>query len=261
MTTYQTILYQTKNNVATLTLNRPERLNAFTDEMMLEIHDTLQRARDDSSIRAIVLTGAGRAFCAGQDISSFQNLEDYDVEKHLLATYKPMIELMRAIEKPIIGAINGVAAGAGCSLALACDLRIMAEEASLLQAFSNIGLIPDAGSTWFLVRQVGYSRAFEIASEGERIPAQRCLELGLTNRVVKGDVLMVEAQAWAEKLAQRATFAIGLTKQAMNYAANSTLLEAIEFEARLQKRAAASQDFVEGVAAFKEKRKPLFEGR
>jgi 2-(1,2-epoxy-1,2-dihydrophenyl)acetyl-CoA isomerase len=258
MTSNQTILYEVTNDVATITLNRPERLNAITDEMLAAVRDTLAAAAENRAIRVIVLTGAGRGFCAGQDVSSFGDSSGHDTHQHLLDHYKPVVELIRAIEKPVIGAINGVAAGAGASLALACDLRIMAKDASLLQAFSNIGLIPDAGSTWFLVRLVGYSRAFELAIEGKRIPAERCLELGLANRVVETERLREEAQVWAETLARRAIYAIGLTKKAMNHAATSTLSAAIEYEARLQGQAAASAEFAEGVKAFREKRPPNF---
>jgi len=258
----QTILYETESGVATLTLNRPERLNAFTDQMMQETVSALKQAAKDEAVRAILVTGAGRGFCAGQDLESFQGPLPYNrFYKHLLEYYKPMITLLRSVEKPIIAAVNGIAAGAGVSLALACDLRIMARNASLLQAFSNIGLVPDSGSTWFLVRQIGYSRAFELAIEGERIPAQRCLELGLVNRVVEAQDLMSEARAWADKLAQRATLAIGLTKRAMNHAMSSTLPEAIEYEAHLQQIASESRDFSEGVKAFMEKRPPVFQGK
>lgn len=262
MADYQTILYATDQNVATITINRPERRNAVTQEVLSELLRAFTRAGDDDTVRAIVLTGAGQGFCAGQDLSAFGGIASGEqVRRAVLDYYKPLITCMVTLPKPIIGAINGAAAGAGASLALACDLRIMAEDAVLMQAFSNIGLVPDAGSSWFLVRLVGYSRAFEIAIEGERISANRCLALGLTNRLTMPEQLLTEAQSWAQSLAHRPTLALGLTKQIMLQATQQTLDAIIELEAELQAKAVISHDHKEGVTAFMEKRKPVFQGR
>ncbi|MFQ5570448.1 MAG: enoyl-CoA hydratase/isomerase family protein [Rhodothermales bacterium] len=259
---FETVLYEQTGAVATITMNRPERRNALNRALERDLTDALRRARDDAGVRALVLTGAGPSFCSGADLSSFP--EDYTgehVRRHILENYWPIVRLLATMEKPTLAAINGVAAGAGCSVALACDLNVMAEDAFLLQAFSNIGLVPDAGSSWFLARQVGYHRAYEIAVEGERIPAGRCLELGLTNKVVPSDQLVTETRAWAAHLSKRPTLALGLTKRAIRAAIISSLATTVELEAKLQARCFESEDHAEGVMAFLQKREPAFKGR
>ncbi len=261
MSDEQPILYTVDQGVATITLNRPERRNAVTPALLQGLGAALDQVGADAKVRAVVLTGAGKGFCSGQDLSAFGAMRSADeVRTTVIENYKPVIMRLCRLEKPIIGAINGAAAGAGASLALACDLRIMAEDGSLVQAFSNIGLVPDAGSSWFLVRLVGYSRALEIAIEGERISAQRCLELGLTNRLAPADALLSAAQSWAQQLAQRPTLAIGLTKRIMQQAAQQDLETIIHLEAELQTQTIVSHDHREGVTAFLEKRKPSFTG-
>ena len=257
------VLYEsTDDGVAAITLNRPSTRNAINTALLEALGEGLRRARDDEAVRAIVLTGAGKGFCAGADLADLAALPDpSQVYDYILQHYQPIIGLICAIQKPIIAAINGVAAGAGASLALACDLRIMADDAAIMQAFTNIGLLPDAGSTWFLAHLVGYSRAFEIAAEAERIGAARCVELGLANRIAESGSLGQEAHQWAGRLAQRPTLALGLLKNALHQAHRLDLMAAIEYEARLQQRAIASDDHREGLAAFREKRAPQFRGR
>jgi 2-(1,2-epoxy-1,2-dihydrophenyl)acetyl-CoA isomerase len=230
--------------------------------MLSELHTAMVTAADDAAVRAIVLTGEGPTFCAGQDLSIFTGqLEGHVVREAIVKYYKPLIMAMVEIEKPIVGAINGGAAGAGASLALACDLRVMSEDAYILQAFSNIGLVPDAGSTWFMARLVGYSRALQLCIEAERIPATRCLEWGLCNRVVHAGELQGTVQAWARSLAQRPTLAVGWTKQALCAAMTTTLEASIHLEADLQAQAVQTADHREGVMAFVQKRSPVFQGQ
>ncbi|MBW7881468.1 MAG: enoyl-CoA hydratase/isomerase family protein [Caldilineaceae bacterium] len=261
MTTYNTILYSVDQSVALVRLNRPDRRNALTSEMLSELHDAMRRAGEDATVRAIILTGEGPTFCAGQDLAIFTGSLDGSAVRDAIRTYyKPLILQMVTMDKIIIGAINGGAAGAGASLALACDLRIMAEDAYLLQAFSNIGLVPDAGSTWFMARLVGYSRALQFCIEAERITAPRCLELGLCNRIVSPTYLLHQATRWATALAKRPTKALGWTKQALAASVTGSLAEAIEYEADLQAQAIATADHKEGVAAFLQKRDPVFRG-
>lgn len=261
MRDYKTILYSTEDAVAVIRMNRVERRNAFTPEMLSELNDAFLLAEQDPTVRAIVLTGEGPTFSAGQDLSIFTGAVDAaNVREAIKSYYKPLIMRMVTMPKIIIGAINGGAAGAGASLALACDLRIMAEDGYILQAFSNIGLVPDAGSTWFMARILGYSRALHYCIEAERIPAPRCRELGLCNQIVAGSFLMHKAMEWAQTLANRPTKALGWTKQALNAALHSSLEAAIDYEADLQAHAIATQDHTEGVMAFLQKRAPLFRG-
>ena len=258
----QSVLYQSENGVALLRLNRPDRRNAFTTQMLSELTQALNQVGNDAAVRAVVITGEGKGFCAGQDLNAFDGqISGEQVRDTVMDYYKPMIMRICTLEKPVIGAINGVAAGAGASLALACDLRIMADDASLMQAFINIGLVPDAGSTWFLSRLIGYSRAMEIAIEGQLVSAQRCLELGLTNRVSPAATLLDDAQSWAQQLAQRPTYAIGLTKKLLMESINHSLEEMIAREAETQILAIASDDHREGVTAFRQKRLPIFKGK
>ena len=259
---YETLLYDMHGNVATITMNRPERRNALNETLNRELLLAFEQARDQENVRAVVLTGAGPGFCAGADLAAFQQMPTADeVYDAILNAYQPLMGLITTIEKSVIAAVNGTAAGAGASLALACDLRLMAHDASLMMAFSNIGLVPDAGATWFLVRQLGYSRAYEFAIEGKKLSAEQCLEWGLTNRVAPAERLVEEAVEWAEKLARRPTLALGLTKLALDHAARSDLASAIEYEARLQKQTIPSHDHMEGVMAFLQKREPEFKGR
>jgi len=259
---YETVLFERTGAVATITLHRPERRNALNPALERDLMEALKKAHGDAGIRAVVLTGAGAGFCSGADLTSFpRNLTGEQARQHVLDAYRPLIELLTTMGKPVIAAINGAAVGAGCSLALACDLSVMAEDAVLVQGFSNLGLIPDAGSSWFLVRQVGYRLAYQITAEGEPVAALRCLALGLTNKVVPADRLLPTAQDWAERLARHPTLALALTKQAMQAAMTASLAEAVAFEAALQARCIESEDHAEGLRAFLQKRTPVFKGR
>lgn len=261
---FTTILYAKEDSVATVTLNRPDRLNAFTPEMNREIVDAFKLAEKDSEVRCIILTGAGKAFCAGEDLTNLKAVYESDqspsLGRELKARHNPMILKVYSIEKPVIAALNGAAAGAGLSLALACDLRIASEKASLHEAFVRVGLAPDSGFSYSLPRLIGMAKAKEFAYFGEGIDAREAERLGLVNRVVAPEELMKVTREWASKLAQGATRAIGLTKRAFNRSFVTDLPEALDYEAYLQEMASQTGDHKEGIRAFYEKRQPSFKG-
>jgi len=247
--------------VATLTMNRPERRNALHPSLDRDLRAAVDHVTDDAKIRAVVLTGAGDGFCAGADLSVLKDgPTPEELYEHLTTRYLPLVEALRACPKPVLAAVNGIAAGAGMALALACDLRTMAKDASMLMAFSQIGFVPDSGASYFLVRQVGYARAFELAAEAQPLPADRCVDLGLANRVYPAADLLAETKDRAHHLAQRPTTALALTKEALQHAQDHELKESIEFESELQMNALQTRDHREGLTAFLEKRAPEFTG-
>jgi len=258
---YTTILVDTQDSVTTITLNRPEVLNAFNNQMAEDVLAALKQAERDNATRCLVLTGAGRGFCAGQDLEVLRaRPEGVSFREHLLRTFNPIVTRLRTIEKPVIAQINGAAAGAGFGLALACDVRYMAEGAKLRFAFSGIGLAPDSGTSFFLPRLIGYARAFELAATNMPVAAKAALELGLVESVFPDADLAAEVRSIATKLAQGPTKAIGLLKRAMNKAFELSLEEALDYEAHLQEIAGQTADHREGVAAFLEKRAAKFTG-
>jgi 2-(1,2-epoxy-1,2-dihydrophenyl)acetyl-CoA isomerase len=244
--------------VLTITLNRPDVLNALNEQM----HEALAVALEDAraaDVRAVVLTGAGRGFCVGQDLTEFRQAPG-DIGARLRGSYHPNVLAIRALEKPVIAAVNGAAAGAGLSFACACDLRIAAESASFVPAFINVGLVPDSGGTYFVTRILGPARAFEWLSSGSKLSAAEAHSSGLVSEVVEPARLAARVAELAAELAALPTLAVGMTKQLIDRAATASLEEQLEREADLQTRATQTEDFREGVAAFLEKRFPRFHG-
>lgn len=264
--TYKTLLYDVNaDGVATVTFNRADKYNAFTDEMILEMTHAFKSASRDKAVRAIILTALGKAFCAGQDLADVEERDDISMIEHVRTRYNPMLTQIRTIEKPVIGAINGVAAGAGASVALATDLRVMSTKASfVLAAFANIGLVPDNGLTYTLPRLVGMSKAIELiwlADRHNRVTAEQALELNMVTAVAEPDDLMNSTLELATKLAKMPTRALGMTKRMLNASWDSSLADMLDMEAQLQQAAGQTEDFHEGILAFLEKRDPEFKGR
>lgn len=261
---YSTVLYSREASVATITLNRPDRLNTFTQEMNREIVEAFKAGERDPDVRCIILTGAGKAFCAGEDLTNlravYESEQNPSLGEELKTRHNPMILKIYSTNKPVIASINGAAAGAGLSLALACDLRIASEKASFHEAFIRVGLAPDSGFSYFLPRLIGMAKAKEFAYFGDGIDAMEAERLGIVNKVVQAEELAKVSQEWASKLAQGATAAIGLTKRAFNRSFVTELPEALEYEAYLQEMASRTKDHKEGVRAFYEKRQPTFKG-
>src|SRR2546429_2039553 len=245
--------------VLTIRLNRPDVLNAFNAELHRALGGALKEARE-ADVRAVVITGAGRGFCVGQDLTEFREAPG-DIGSRLRATYHPNVLAVRALEKPVIAAVNGAAAGAGLSFACACDLRVAADSASFVPAFINIGLIPDSGGSYFVTRILGPARAFEWLTSGRKLTAAEAHAWGLVSEVVETDGLTARAAEVAAQLAALPTRAIGMTKRLIDHALNATLERQLEREAELQAAATQTEDFREGVAAFLEKRPPEFGGR
>jgi 2-(1,2-epoxy-1,2-dihydrophenyl)acetyl-CoA isomerase len=263
---YETITLTVSGQVGTITLNRPDSLNSLNDKMTTELIDAFSQCRRDQSLRALILTGAGRAFSSGQDLGDLKkkyadpsyvpNLQD-----DLRRRYNPIVVGLRELEKPVIAAVNGVAAGAGLGLALACDIRIASDKASFIEIFINAGLVPDCCNTYVLPRLVGLGKALELCFTGDKVSAEQALAIGLVNRVVPADKLMESANELASKLAALPTRAIGLTKRLLDQSLTSTLESQLEAEAVAQEAAGLTADHREGVTAFFEKRSPRFQGK
>lgn len=255
------ILLKIENKIAFITLNRPDVFNSFNREMALSLQQVIENCKDDTNVRAIVITGNGKAFCAGQDL---KEVTDPDLNpgfrKILEEHYNPIIQKIRTIEKPIIAAVNGVAAGAGANIALACDIVLASENASFIQAFSKIGLIPDSAGTFFLPRLIGFQKASALMMLGDKVSAVEAEKLGMIYKVFAPENFLEEVNKLAETLAEMPTKAIGLTKRLLNQSMTNDLDQQLVLESDLQIEASSSNDYREGVSAFVEKRKPQFNG-
>lgn len=254
------ILKNVENGVCTLSMNRPDKFNSFVREMAFDLQDKLEECASDEEIRCVVLTGIGKAFCAGQDLAEATDPNGPELTKIVSEHYNPIVQLIRKIEKPVIAAVNGVAAGAGANLALACDIVIATESASFIQAFSKIGLIPDSGGTFFLPRLVGWQRASALMMTGEKVMAKEAVEMGMIYKSVPNEEFEATVTGLAQQMAQMPTKGLGLTKRALNQSFGNSLQQQLDLEDELQSQAGRTNDYAEGTSAFLEKRKPVFKG-
>jgi 2-(1,2-epoxy-1,2-dihydrophenyl)acetyl-CoA isomerase len=254
------ILFEIKNSIAFITLNRPEKFNAFNRQMSLDLQEKLDECEKNISVRCVYITGAGKGFSSGQDLTEAIDPNGVEIEKIVSEQYNPIIQKIRNLCKPVLAAVNGIAAGAGANVALCCDVVVAAESASFIQAFSKIGLIPDCGGTYFLPRLIGLQKSSALMMLGEKISAKEAERIGMIYKYFSDEIFFIEAEKIAITLSQLPTKGLAYTKQALNKSLEQTLEQQLETEDSLQQKAVVTNDFKEGVSAFIEKRKADFKG-